>query len=166
MGKQVPHGSRMGRLSVTVILLASQSTFASSEDLLEREVGVWRMNSEKSQWAGGVKPTSRQMSVEKRGSNTVRIAFDIVAQDGHKQHVEFPRTYDGKERSVPGQAGITQACDVLDASTSHCTEKRNGKVVQDLLMRLSEDGKTRYVQQTRFDQDGKPFRNLLVYDKE
>jgi hypothetical protein len=149
-----------------VVFVAPTAASAATQDSIDQEVGVWKMNPEKSHWPGVTSPTSRQMTVEKQGPSTVRIVMDTVTQDGQKHRQELVRGYDGKERPVPGQTGLTQACEVLDTKTSHCTERQEGKVVLDLLMRLSEDGKTRDVLRTQFDQDGKPLSGLGVYEKQ
>jgi hypothetical protein len=81
-------------------------------------------------------------------------------------HQESIRTYDGKERPIPRQAGLTETCENLDASTQRCTEKRDGKVVLELLARLSDDGKTMYVERTRFGDQAKPVSGVVVYEKQ
>jgi hypothetical protein len=119
MKQYFPYGSTLVLVLVSTIVLVAQSTAsAAAQDSIDKEVGVWKMNPEKSHWPGVTSPISRQMTVEKQGPNTVRIVMDTVTQDGQKHRQELVRGYDSKERPVPGQTGLTQACEVLDAKTT------------------------------------------------
>ena len=91
---------------------------------------------------------------------------EMVDVDGKPAKQESVRTYDGKDRPIQGRADATEACEMLDASTSRCTQKRNGKVVMELLATLTPDGKTLLAQRTILSDTGKFSTGTVVYEKQ
>jgi len=149
---------------VLLVLIAS-SAFA--QDVSERSVGVWKLNLQKSQLGAAANPAaSVTRTIEKMGEKKFRDSFDIIFNNGQKQHLETVHTYDGQERQREGQAaGMTESCEAIDGNTMKCTNREEGKLIGGTTLTISADGKTltgRFTQ-TR---DGKRISEVRVYDKQ
>ena len=154
------------RFACAVSMLALFAAWAFPQDAGDKAVGVWKMNTQRSNPPGPNVPTRATMTVQKQGTDSYREIFDIVFKDGQPRHIDSVRTYDGKWRPIEGEAGLMEACETLDANTERCTQKRDGTVVLEILARISEDGKTRFAQRTIFGKDGKPTTGVVVYEKQ
>ena len=149
---------------VLLVLIAS-SAFA--QDVSERSVGVWKLNLQKSQLGAAANPAaSVTRTIEKMGEKKFRDSFDIIFNNGQKQHLETVHTYDGQERQREGQApGMTEICKVVDANIMQCTNREEGKLIGGTTVTISADGKalTGRFTQTR---DGKRISEVRVYDRQ
>src|SRR4051812_29086972 len=106
-------------------LLVLVGSWAFAQDSGERSVGVWKLNPQKSELVAIANPAvSVTRTIEKVDQKKYRDMFDVVFQDGQKQHLETIHTYDGQERQRDGQAtGMTETCEVINANTMKCTNK-------------------------------------------
>jgi hypothetical protein len=155
------HSARLHIVMLAVALLAFS---APAQEAIDKNVGVWKMDAENSNWQGENPPTTVVLTTTKVGPNSVRDSFELTFKDGQKANRENVRTFDGKERPLDGS--LTQACEIIDANTDRCTEKRDGKAFVELLATVSQDGKTRFVQRTQFAEDGRPRSAVVVYRKQ
>ena len=148
-------------------LLVLIASWAFAEDASERSVGVWKLNLEKSRLGATANPAvSVTRTIENVGQKKYRDSFDIVFQNGQKQHLETVHTYDGQERQREGQAaGLTETCEVIDANTMKCTNREEGKVIGGTSVTISADGKAMTGRFTQ-NRDGKQISEVRVYDKQ
>jgi hypothetical protein len=104
--------------------------------------GAWKLNLAKSQGRDDME--SQIMKIEQSGPNTFLTTIDVVFKSSQKQHQEINRVYDGKEHPAAGVGiakGSSEICQYLDASTHKITQKRDGKVISELVGTISADGK-------------------------
>jgi len=140
-------------------------TISLAISLMARDItGTWKLNAEKSKLHNPVQ--NYLMKIELTGPNTYRCVFDAVNASGVKQHVEVIRITDGKEHPVEGvnePAGRTQ---IVSHDMTKIVQKTNGKIIGEIDVKFSADGKTRTVTQTGTDASGKSWKDLLVWEKQ
>lgn len=86
------------------------------------------------------KVAARTIKIVQSGPNSFRETFDETSAAGDKSHSENIRVCDGKEHrgNTPGEVHI---CETTSPSTRRLTQKKDGKVVVDVIHSLSPDGK-------------------------
>jgi hypothetical protein len=85
---------------------------------------------------------------------------------GESQHQEIIRISDGMEHPVEGvntPAGVTE---VTSPGLRKVVRKRNGKLVLELDVQFSDDGKTHTVTAAGTDASGKPYKDLHVFERQ
>jgi len=103
--------------------------------------GTWKLNMAKSKLQCS-DIASETMKITETGQNSYNNVTDLVSKSGKARHQEGADRYlDGKERPIPGQAGVTQTIQKIDASTHKITTKKDGKVVVEIISTVSPDGK-------------------------
>src|SRR5579883_2721571 len=139
-----PHDPKPRSVRSTLLVCVVLSlTCLSAQDPSDKQVGVWKLNVERSQLPPSPNPiASSTQTVEKVGPKSYKESFDIVFKDGQKRHADAVRTYDGQEHKREGQNGATETCEIIDANTIKCTSKRNGQVTGEVTATILAGGKT------------------------
>ena len=126
------------RITLTV-LAALSSSFMLMAD--ESFYGTWKLNVAKSKIQCS-DIASETMTITATGPNSYRNVIDSVSKSGKARHQENGDRYlDGKAYPIPGQTGLTQTIQRIDASTHKITTKKDGKVVVEIISTVSPDGK-------------------------
>ena len=132
----------------------------------DSQVGLWRLNVEKSKYSPGPAPKSATTRIEAAGKGT-KVVVDQVGADGAKAHWEFTADYDGKDVPITGNPNAdTVARTRIDANSVQTVSKKGGKVVTTQVSTVSSDGKTRTVTTKGTNAEGKPVNNVAVYEKQ
>jgi len=127
-------------------------------------VGTWKLNVEKSQLHNPVR--SYLMKIEETAPNTYRCVFDVVNAQGEKRHQEIIRISDGMEHPVEGVNAPVGVTEVVSPSLKKVVRKRNGKLVFELDVQFSDNGKTHTVTTTGTDVSGKSYKELHVFERQ
>ena len=153
--------SFVGCLGLSAFLVGT--AFAQSDS----QVGVWKLNLEKSKYSPGPAPKSGMTTIEAAGAGT-KVTVDQVMADGTKRHWEVTANYDGKDSPVTGNNpdADTVARTRIDAATVQTVSKKGGKVTLTQTSAVSSDGKTRTVTTTGMNASGQQVNNVAVYEKQ
>ena len=159
------HARALGVVGVVAMV----SMFHVPLHAADSQVGTWKVNLAKSTYSPGPAPKSSVVTIEPAG-NGVKLMVDAVGADDKATHTEYTVAYDGKDvkatvGSLPGGAD-TIAWKRIDANTVEGTAKLNGKVITTTRYVIAPDGKTRTVTATGTTPDGKPVKNVIVYDRQ
>lgn len=142
-------------------IAASQGAAAKADPI----AGTWTLNVAKSTFTPGPAGKSGTVTFETAGQG-VHVVADLVDGTGAKVHTEYTANYDGKDYPITGSpVSDTVVLKRIDANTAERTDKKNGKAVGTYLRKLSADGKTMTVTQKGTGPDGKPFTNVLVFER-
>jgi hypothetical protein len=97
----------------------------------------------------------------------VKYVSDGVEADGKPTRTEFSAKYDGKDYAFSGNPDAdTISYKRIDDHTVEATLKKGGKVVQRVTVVVSHDGKTRTLNQTGNDAQGRAISNTVVFDRQ
>jgi hypothetical protein len=139
--------------------------------LLAAEItGTWKLDTAKSKLAPIRTITSETMRIVETAPKVYRTIFDETTETGESQHIEIIRYQDGKEHPVegvnvpPGYVEITSGSP--DGSTRNVVRKKDGKVVGDLNVKISPDGKTMTVHQKGVTTKGEAYDEILVFERQ
>ena len=148
-----------------VALFSALLVTASAQN--DPQVGVWKLNVEKSKYSPGPAPKSATTRIEAAGAGT-KIVVDQVLPDGTARHWEYTSNNDGKESPVTGN---NPDADVIartrtNANTVTQTSKKGGKVTTTQTSTVSSDGKTRTVTTKGTSASGQQVNNVAVYEKQ
>jgi hypothetical protein len=133
----------------------------------DSNIGVWKLNVEKSKFSPGPAPRSQTVTIEAWGANGVKYTADGVDADGNPSHWGFQARYDGKFNPFTGNPDADMlAYKRINASTVEATTQWKGKVTGHTRIVVSKDGKTRTLTQTGKNAKGQTIHNVLVYEKQ
>ena len=125
--------------------------------------GTWKLNVAKSRLCNPVQ--SYVMKIQKTAPMTYRCSFDIVGANGEKRHNEIIRIADGKEHAMLGVNLRPGASEIVSEDNLKVIRKRDGKVVLEMNIKFSPDGKSHEVATTGVDANGKSFTELNVFER-
>jgi hypothetical protein len=129
-------------------------------------VGTWKLVASKSTFSPGPPPKSMTVTYATAGADGVKIMVDVAPADGAAQHWEMSAQYDGKEYPVKGNPNAdTVSIKKVDDLTGESTFKKGGKVTATNTRTLSKDGKTLTVTSVGTTADGKPRKDVQVFEK-
>jgi hypothetical protein len=140
-------------------------TFSLSVSLIAGDItGTWNLNIQKSTLHNPLQ--SYLMKIELTPPNKYLCVFDVVNAKGQKRHVEIVRISDGKEHPVEGVNVPPGATEIVSPGLTKVIRKTNGKVTGEVDVEFAADGKIHRVTQTGIDESGKPYKDLLVFEKQ
>jgi hypothetical protein len=147
---------------VALVALAATATAQGKEPW----VGTWKLNLAKSKYSPG--PPAKSLTVTVTAPNGgIKQVVDTVPATGAALHYEATGMFDSKDVPSKGNPNAdTQAFRKISDRSYEVTAKKGGKVVQTSVVVISADGKTRTNTQTGVTADGKPVKNVLVYDRQ
>jgi hypothetical protein len=133
----------------------------------DSQVGVWKLNVEKSKYSPGPKPASGTTTIEAAGAGT-KVSVDQTFPDGTKRQFSFTANYDGKDVPIVGDnpEADTVARTRINAATVQTVSKKAGKVTTTQTSTVSSDGKTRTVTTKGVNAKGQPVNNVAVYERQ
>jgi hypothetical protein len=147
---------------ISVLLVSSIAAHAANS----ATPVIWTLNLHKSQLLPpDTEATSYTLKREEISPGAFRLTFDIRYKDGHQQHIERTRTYDGQEHIGQGlPAGTSEVCWKADPQTLRCTGKTNGKIVYELTTTESTGSKT--LVHTIHTPDSPAIQERMVFERQ
>jgi hypothetical protein len=161
--RECSEGGRMKRFMLLAFLLVA----ASAAPCLAQDanLGTWKLNESKSNLRPGA-PRNNTVVYAPAG-DMVKITVDGIGGDGKPLHSEWTGRFDGKDYTVTGDpTEDARAYKKVDDSTTTLAIKKNGKITKRGEIKLAPDSRTRTVTLSGTGPNGKPFRNVAVYDKQ
>lgn len=145
-----------------VVVLAAGARAQASKGL----AGTWKLNAAKSTFSPGPAPKSMTVTYSPVGADGMKAVVDMTPGEGAAQHWEMTVHYDGKEYPVTGNpAADTISAKIIDDHTGESTFRKGGKVMATNVRKLSADGKTLTITSTGTTADGKPRKDVQVFEK-
>ena len=127
--------------------------------------GTWKLNEAKSKVGPGV-PKNDTVVYEAAG-DSVKITVEGTDSAGTATRNEWTGKFDGKDYAVTGDpTSDMRSYKKVNDSTLTFTATKDGKVTLTGRVVISADGKTRTVNITATDANGKKARGTSVYDKQ
>ena len=132
--------------------------------------GVWRLNVEKSLYEAGRPPRSFTRTYEDRGGGVIFLTVDSVNANGVAARAYLVYKRDGKPypESAAGTRAVRMvAVRAVDANTEEIGSVVDGRVTETgNTLSLSRDRKTLTQTMKGVTPDGRPYTNVVVYDKQ
>jgi hypothetical protein len=131
--------------------------------------GVWRLSAEKSLYEYGRPPKSFTRTYEDRGSGVVYLTVDSVSATGAATRVHVVYKRDGKpypESAVRSRTLQMVTVRAVDANTEEMVRAVDGRPTDPQTLTLSKDRLTLTHVMKGITADGRPFTNVIVYDKQ
>jgi hypothetical protein len=140
-------------------------------------VGTWRLNLEKSKFESGPPPKGQTRQYSQRYDGLIVANIWSINAQGNPSFTQSVSKYDGKEYGQYNQTtletfqatgihtGNTQSFAVVDAYTVDITNKVEGRVATTSRRTVSEDGKTMTHIVKGDNAQGKPYTNVLIFDR-
>jgi hypothetical protein len=129
--------------------------------------GTWKLNPAQSKFSPGPAPKSMTVSYSVVGTDGMKIVVDLAPAEGTAQHWESTSHYDGKEYPIKGNPNADMiSVKRIDDRTGESTFKKDGKVTSTNRRTLSADGKTLTITSSGTTAEGKPRKDVQVFDKQ
>jgi hypothetical protein len=149
-------------VAVLIVGFGGLELLAQAADPL---IGTWELNVAKSTSSPGPPPKSSTRTFVQDG-NGYKYTNRGIDADGKPYLVEYTAHFDGKDYPITGDSNAdTISMKRIDRFTIEFTSKKAGKVSYTSKRVTSQDGKTSTVTAQGTDAQGKPFKNVLVFDK-
>jgi hypothetical protein len=129
------------------------------------QMGTWKLNEAQSKFAPGM--TKNHTVTYEASGDSVKITVDGTDKDGKSSHNEWTGKFDGKDYPVTGDpTSDMRSYKKVDDHTLKMMVKKDGKVTSSGRIVVSADGKSRTVNTSVTDSEGKKVKNTVVYDKQ
>ena len=131
----------------------------------DANMGTWKLNEAKSKLSPGL-PKNSTVVYEAAGDN-IKVTVDGVDAKGNPAHNEWTGKFDGKDYPVTGDPNTdSRAYKTINEHELELTNKKGDKVTMKGRAKVSADGKTRTLEVSGTDADGKKAKSTAVYDKQ
>jgi hypothetical protein len=132
--------------------------------------GVWRLSVEKSLYEAGRPPRSFTRTYEDRGGGTMFLTVDSVSANGVAARAYLVYKRDGRPypESAAGQRAVRMvAVRAVDNLTEEIGTVVDGRVTESgNTLSVSRDRKTLTQTLKGVTPDGRPFTNIVIYEKQ
>jgi hypothetical protein len=153
-------------LLLGTLLAITGSTPVLAGNAPEQIVGSWTLNLANSRFNPGPAPKS-QIRTYAESADGISLTITGVAADGSPVAGKSTFKYDGKEYAISGQANFDSlSLKRVSANIVESTQKRGGKLMGTTVRTISADGKLLTLASKGTDAKGKPFENLMVFDRQ
>jgi hypothetical protein len=165
----VTEGRQVIRALTVVLLVALGAATADAQN--DPFIGVWKVNPEKSVYEAGRAPRSFVRSYEDRGGGTILLTVEGVSASGAASRLFVVYKRDGKpypESTTGARAVRMVAVRAVDANTEEVSVS-DGRVSTEPganTLSVSRDRKTLTQTMKGIAPDGRPYTNVIVYDKQ
>jgi hypothetical protein len=159
---------RIRRITGVLALLAGVIALAASPYAQAPKglVGTWKLNVAKSKFSPGPAPKSMTITYAAVGTDGMKITVHVTPGEGAPQHWEMTAHYDGKDAPVTGNPLADMvSMQKVDDATGRSTFKKDGKETAANVRTISADGKTLTITSTGTTADGKPRKDVQVFEK-
>jgi hypothetical protein len=150
---------RLEKLALTLSLLAIPSALLAKDIPAGPWAGTWSFNLAKCQFPG-TPPQVDQVTIQPDGTVTV----NEVTSEGKKVSWTY-KPQEGQPVPVEGRDNVTVLARKVSSHRMEQTWSVNGRPSKSFAV-LSKDGKTQTFTMDGTDKDGKPFHEVVVYDKQ
>jgi hypothetical protein len=133
---------------------------------LDALLGDWDLNIAKSKFEPSPPMKKYTMNVIDAGADHLLIKSDWIDADGTAGHVEYSTAFDGKPIALidyPIADFVTDT--MINATTWESVWTKNGKIVERERETISPDGKIFHEIDQGKDEQGKKYRNYLVFER-
>ena len=129
-------------------------------------LGTWRLNVERSTFTPG--PGWRSQTRTYRATPAgVSVSWEGVDAGGERMEVSYTYAYDGRDYPMVGSASYDTLNAVrVDARTVRSEEKRDGAIVGIAVRTVSPDGRLLTITDQGTSRRGRPFSQILVFDRQ
>jgi hypothetical protein len=128
-------------------------------------MGTWKLNKAKSKITTGAGNNTTVVYTSAM-LGKMKCTVDGVDAKGKPTHNEWTGKFDGKDYPVTGDpTSDGRSYTMVNERTYDIKEKKNGKVVGNVRIVVSADGKSRTVTIHGTTPEGKKFTSVEVYDK-
>jgi len=139
---------------------------ATAADAPDAIIGTWTLNVAKSKFNPGPAPKS-QTRTYVQSAQGVAMSFNGVAADGSPMSGQSTFNYDGKDYPITGSPDYdTLSLKRVNGSTVKAVMKLSGKVVGSTTRSISAHGKVMTLSSKGTSAKGKPYDNVVVFDKQ
>jgi hypothetical protein len=126
--------------------------------------GSWVANIEKSQRHVNHQFQQATMRFDINGDR-VSLTYGGINHSGREEHGHQVFLADGADHPVPGAPGIVSTS-TLGPNAFQSTGKKDGTVVGHAVYEVSDDGRSMTATVSGIDGSGKPFDQVIVFDRE
>jgi hypothetical protein len=129
------------------------------------QMGTWKLNEAKSK----IKPGTRKNTtvIYETVGDKVKITTDGIDAKGKATRSVWTGKFDGRDYPVTGDStSDARSYKKRDDRTSEFNTMSHGRLAGSGRVVVAADGKSRTVTTSGTDRDGKPFKNVAVYDKQ
>jgi hypothetical protein len=128
--------------------------------------GTWKLDLAKSKYHQGQAPKSTTLTYEPAGQG-VKVTVDSVQANGTPLHYAYAANYDGKDVPVVGNPNADMAARTrVNATTTKLVNKKGAKVLSNVTLVTSSDGKTLTITTAGVDGQGQNIDSVAVYEKQ
>jgi hypothetical protein len=128
-------------------------------------IGTWELNVAKSTFKPGPPPKSSTRKFEAAGDG-LKYSGQTVNADGTTSATQWTAYFDGKDYPITGDSNAdTLSLKRIDRFNTEGTMKKAGKVTYRVKRVVSQDGKVWTLTAQGTDPQGKPFTNVMVFDR-
>ncbi len=151
--------TRIAAVAVALSFAGATACFAANA-----HDGTWKVNEGKSKFAPGMGKTNTVHYAEKK--DQLEVTVDGVDKDGKPTHGVWIGKVDGKTYKVKGNlAWDAMAYKMVNDHTYDITAMKGGKGAWNGRSTVAADGKSRTLDMSGTNADGKKFKAKVVYDK-
>jgi len=128
-------------------------------------MGTWKLNEAKSKIKAGT--TKNTTVVYEAASDKVKVTVNGTDAKGKATRSQWTGKFDGRDYPVIGDStSDARSYKKRDDRTSEFNTMNHGRLIGSGRIVVSADGKSRTVTVSGTDRDGKPYKNVAVYDKQ
>ena len=129
-------------------------------------LGTWRLNVERSTFTPGPGWRS-QVRTYRAAPGGVSVTWSGVDAGGETMQVSYTYAYDGRDYPMVGSASYDTLNAVrVDERTVRSEEKRDGVIVGIAVRTVSPDGRSLTITDQGTNRRGRPFSQILVFDRQ
>jgi hypothetical protein len=148
----------MRRAPLLALMAATLAAPAAAQDPSPR-FGVWKIQSD------NPPPSINIMTYEPHGNGGMKITVWSMNSEGESNEWGYTTMFDGEFEPVSGQENAATAVEFVDARTTKISNKRGGRVTQEIINVLSDDGNTINNEYIRIAEDGSRRSSHAVYER-
>jgi hypothetical protein len=155
-------------VTAALIVAAGAATAQAQNDPF---IGVWKVNPDKSVYESGRPPRSFTRSYEDRGGGTILLTVDGVGASGAASRLFVVYKRDGKpypESTTGARVVRMVTVRAVDANTEDfaVSDGRTSTEPGANTLNVSKDRKTLTQTLKGITPDGRPYTNIIVYDRQ
>ena len=150
---------KLRSMALTLSLLATPATLLAKDIPAGPWAGTWSFNPQKCTFPGNP-PQKDQVTIAQDGTVTV----NEVNSEGKIITWNY-KPQEGTAVPIQGRENVTVLAHKVNAHRTEQTWNMNGKPAKSFAI-LSKDGKTQTFTMDGVDKDGKPFHEVVVYEKQ
>src|SRR5262245_5598436 len=156
-------------LAVTILVFVVGARWSLTAQQPDPFVGKWTLNLAKSKYDPGPPPKSYARTIVDRGNEVWLVTNDGVNADGSPNYSQIATKPDGQDYPLAAkgaQAMLRVAVKRSDRYTLDYTMTGDGKPISSTHSVASKDGKSYTETVKGTDPQGKPYTNVLVWDRQ